>query len=259
MEIIKYFEKDNVKLDVYGTFEQPLFLADQIAEILDMGNIRSSLQSINSNWKKLGTTQNGNQKRIFILEPALYQLVMKSRKKEAVDFQNWIFEDVLPSIRKTGKYEFVHKFSKNLTFNMQTEFDLHTKVVHFMKKRFPECLFTVSLGENQDTSEKRIRSYNMGYIKGNVDMVIHNQNTKYNGYAIEFKSPRGIGILSEEQQEIIKQFSINGFKILISNDYDEIIESLINYFSNVRYPCNCCNRKFKSTDSMKIHKKYFHR
>jgi prophage antirepressor-like protein len=259
MEIIKQFEKDDIKLDIYGTFEQPLFLADQIGEILEITNIRSSIPNINPKWKKLETTQDNNKKRIFILEPALYQLVMKSRKKEAIDFQNWVFEDVLPSIRKTGKYEFVHRFSKNVTFNMQTEFDLHSKVVHFMKKRFPGSLFTVSLGENQDTSEKRIKSHKMGYIKGNVDLVIHNQSTGHNGYAIEFKSPKGIGELSPEQQEIITQYSLNGFKTLISNDYDEIIESLINYFSNVRYPCNGCNRKFKSTDSLKTHKKYFHR
>ena len=32
--------------------------------------------------------------------------------------------------------------------------DLHVKVVSFLKKRYPHSLFTVTLGENQDTALK---------------------------------------------------------------------------------------------------------
>jgi prophage antirepressor-like protein len=41
----------------------------------------------------------------FISEPGLYSLIMSSKMKKAQDFQDWVFEEVLPSIRKTGKYE----------------------------------------------------------------------------------------------------------------------------------------------------------
>lgn len=44
------------------------------------------------------------QLAIFINEPNLYRLIFRSNKQKAVEFQNWIFEEVLPSIRKTGKY-----------------------------------------------------------------------------------------------------------------------------------------------------------
>jgi prophage antirepressor-like protein len=42
-------------------------------------------------------------------EAGLYQLILKSRKPEAVRFQEWVTDEVLPSIRKTGSY--VHKAS----------------------------------------------------------------------------------------------------------------------------------------------------
>lgn len=42
---------------------------------------------------------------IFIAESGLYSLILKSRKKEAEPFQQWVSREVLPSIRKTGKYE----------------------------------------------------------------------------------------------------------------------------------------------------------
>ncbi len=41
----------------------------------------------------------------FINEGNLYRLIIKSRKPEAEPFESWVCDDVLPSIRKTGKYE----------------------------------------------------------------------------------------------------------------------------------------------------------
>lgn len=40
----------------------------------------------------------------MLSEAGLYQLIWKSRKPEAVRFQEWVTEEVLPSIRKTGSY-----------------------------------------------------------------------------------------------------------------------------------------------------------
>jgi hypothetical protein len=41
----------------------------------------------------------------LIGEPGLYRLIFKSRTGRAEDFQRWVFHDVLPAIRKTGRYE----------------------------------------------------------------------------------------------------------------------------------------------------------
>lgn len=50
-------------------------------------------------------TNGGNQQMIFIDEPNLYRCIFQSRKAEAEQFQNWVFEEVLPTLRKTGRYE----------------------------------------------------------------------------------------------------------------------------------------------------------
>ncbi|OOF81823.1 BRO family protein [Rodentibacter caecimuris] len=47
----------------------------------------------------------GKKEAIFINEPNLYRLIIKSRKPEAEPFEAWVFEEVLPQIRKTGKYQ----------------------------------------------------------------------------------------------------------------------------------------------------------
>jgi phage antirepressor YoqD-like protein len=45
----------------------------------------------------------------FVNEAGLYQLIFASRKKEARIFQNWIFNEVLPQIRKTGSYNAIQQ------------------------------------------------------------------------------------------------------------------------------------------------------
>lgn len=51
------------------------------------------------------STPGGEQEVLTVNEPGLYRLIFKCRKKVAKRFQRWVFHDVLPSIRKTGKYE----------------------------------------------------------------------------------------------------------------------------------------------------------
>lgn len=46
----------------------------------------------------------GLQPTKFIPEPDVYRLVMRSRMPEAERFQDWVCEEVLPAIRKTGAY-----------------------------------------------------------------------------------------------------------------------------------------------------------
>lgn len=54
--------------------------------------------------KRYSPTKGGNQEIVFINEPNLYRLIIKSRKPEAEKFEAWVFEEVLPQIRKTGQY-----------------------------------------------------------------------------------------------------------------------------------------------------------
>ena len=53
-------------------------------------------------------TNGGNQKLIFISEPNLYRVIFRSNKPEAINFQNWVFAEVLPILRKTGEYSSPH-------------------------------------------------------------------------------------------------------------------------------------------------------
>ena len=198
---------------------------------------------------------------IYINESGLYSLICGSKLESAKAFKRWVTKDVLPSIRKTGRYAYCmnHKYNNTLTFKIENETDLHVKVVSFLKKRYPHSLFTVTLGENQDTVHKRIDSFKKGYLCGSPDLIINNLHKHYTGFCIEFKSPKGNGILSPDQSMILLQYQNNGFKTLISNDYDQIIEQIIEYFRDVRIKCSYCLRRFISPQSLRNHIKFVHK
>jgi prophage antirepressor-like protein len=85
------------------------FVAKDVCEVL--GYTKSTSAVIDTHCKSEGCTKmvlptnQGDQEQIIINEGNLYRLVLKSRKNEASVFESWVCDEVLPSIRKTGKYE----------------------------------------------------------------------------------------------------------------------------------------------------------
>lgn len=191
---------------------------------------------------------------VFITEPGLYSLIFSSKLYSAKAFQSWVFEKVLPSIRKYGSYN-----PNTQTFKIENEYDLHTKVVAYIRRFHEKAIITAGLGELQDSSNKRIQSYKKGYMKGQPDLIIQNINKYYSGMCIEFKTPLGNGVVSKEQKELLESYEDGGYKCLISNDYDMIIKEINDYMRDVRMKCIYCGGKFLSKNTLVNHKKWFHK
>ena len=117
-----------------------------------------------------GSLKGNEGNTVYINESGLYSLILRSKLECAHIFKRWVTMDVLPSIQKTGRYIeppprrelnndycMDHKYSNMLTFKIENETDLHVKVVSSLKKRYPHSLFTITLGENQDTAFKKNR------------------------------------------------------------------------------------------------------
>ena len=261
MNTLTTFTKDENKITVYGTYEKPLFKASEIGKSLGFVNIRENISKMNPKYKDVRKTDTlgGAQSITFLTEAGLYYLIMRSSKKEAIAFQEWVCMEVLPSIRKTGQYSHQHKQFKICTYKIETEFDLHKKTVNFIRNRYPNSLITATLGENQTTSELRYKSKLMGYDAGSPDIIIQNMHKQYSGFCIEFKSPKGNGTLSDNQIKMLEKYKNNNFKVLVSNDYDEIIENVIKYYEDIRIRCQYCQMKFKNEDTLKSHHRYFHK
>ncbi|TYG33273.1 phage repressor protein, partial [Lonepinella koalarum] len=98
------FKSLPVRIEIKGN--EPFFCLLDVASILGVGN--RSIAKFNFNPKGVEyysiPSNGGLQRTVFINEPNLYRVIFKSRKAEAEEFQNWVFEEVLPQIRKTGQY-----------------------------------------------------------------------------------------------------------------------------------------------------------
>lgn len=86
---------------------EPWFVAKDICDILELEKIDSAIRDLGDDEKGTHTvsTLGGNQRMSVVSESGLYALVFKSRKPEAKAFRKWVTSEVLPAIRKTGRYE----------------------------------------------------------------------------------------------------------------------------------------------------------
>ena len=98
------FEK---KFRVYGDFENPLFLAKDVAIRIeyDLSSINKMLNSVDEDEKvrKNVPTLGGIQEMWFLTEDGLYEVLMLSRKPIAKKWKKKV-KEILKEIRKTGYY-----------------------------------------------------------------------------------------------------------------------------------------------------------
>ncbi|WP_343297665.1 Bro-N domain-containing protein [Pasteurella multocida] len=99
------FKSHPVRVELFKN--EPHFCLTDVCTALEISNATASRFRFNEKGlhKMYTLTNGGKQEVTFINEPNLYRIIFRSNKKEAVEFQNWVFEEVLPQIRKTGKYE----------------------------------------------------------------------------------------------------------------------------------------------------------
>jgi prophage antirepressor-like protein len=91
--------------DAHG---DPWFLAKDVCQALAITNVSQALSRLKSSQISdiiLNDVTGREQEHKILSESGLYKLAMKSRKKIAEEFQDWVTEEVLPTIRKTGSYQ----------------------------------------------------------------------------------------------------------------------------------------------------------
>ena len=194
----------------------------------------------------------------FINEPGFYELVFSSKLEFAKKFRQWVFNTVLPSIRKYGQYKmFDSPWNKMIMIGNET--DLHYKVVQLIRNYYPNSILVAGLGENQDTEDKRLDSYKKGYQRGQPDLMILDFHKDYKGLCIEFKSPTNNYCVSESQLKMKEKYRDNEYAFILSNDYDKISKLIHKYMAGERIPCKYCSKAFKNKKTLNSHYKGIHR
>ena len=269
----KLFEnkKLNVSVRTVRRGEEVLFRAKDVAQSLGYADPKKAVRT--HVWKKNRTTVGevkggdlspllgSHPDTVLLYEPGLYQLVCSSRLPIAEAFQDWVFREVLPAIRKTGSYELPEPKSLcGKQLKLLNETDLHYEVVRYIRRYHPNALIVAGLGEYQDTVQRRCDTYRKGYIGGQPDLIITNPMNGYNGFAIELKTPKGTGDIRDNQVVWLKLLREQGHRTLISNDYTDIVLQIDEYFrvdntanhkkeiANLKRQCNTLQKKLSEEE-----------
>lgn len=118
MDIVKAFNTNDLHTEIVikGTIDEPLFRASDVGVILDISNIRMSINDFDDSEKRAINAVDGTgrlQDITFLTEKGLYKVLVRSRKPIAKKFQDWVF-DVIKQIRLHGRYEMEKKTNETI-------------------------------------------------------------------------------------------------------------------------------------------------
>ncbi|WP_444492134.1 BRO family protein [[Ruminococcus] torques] len=134
---MKLFQNDN-----FGTIRtvildgEPWFVAKDVCDILGTTNptmAMDGLEPFERTKFNLGRQGEAN----IISESGFYTLVLRSRKPIAKPFRIWVTSEVLPAIRKTGKYIAP---SKNKVESMLSDMNCNMKIVYAQINNIEEMI-----------------------------------------------------------------------------------------------------------------------
>jgi anti-repressor protein len=106
--IVKAFEFEGNQVRVEVIDGEPWWVAKDVAEVLEYAwKGIATIAHVPEKWRGVYSVQtpSGVQEMQCFNEQGLYYFLNRSDKPRAFPFQEWIAEKVLPSIRKTGRYE----------------------------------------------------------------------------------------------------------------------------------------------------------
>jgi prophage antirepressor-like protein len=194
MDILKAFSLcgHEYTINIQGTYENPLFQANQIAQLLELKNMHNQICKFNDSQKVLLATESrgGMQKTVFLTESGLYRLLSRSTKPIAEQFQQWICY-VIKEIRLTGEYKLkeqneidkkmAQEREKRNTHNKLLDAYHQRNVVYICKlKDHADNKYVIKIGSTQDIKTRITNIANTyGVIPLIIDMFESQNHTKF--------------------------------------------------------------------------------
>jgi len=216
MEIIKAFNENDLHTEIIikGTYNEPLFRASDIGEILEMGNIRSSIQYFNDDERCVHTmdTSTGPKQVTFLTEKGLYKILFKSRKPIAEKFQNWVCE-VIKEIRLNGIYDLQKELEQQKNEMQQLE--------DIKNKEYEEKLLQQKILEREKILLKEYATI------GSIVYVVKVKNLENGQYVIKIgESRKGISLrYNEHKSKYDECLLLDCFSVQRSKDFESFLHN----------------------------------
>jgi prophage antirepressor-like protein len=104
MSNLTIFQFESHEVRFIGTADSPWWVAADVCAAVDVKNASQAIERLDDDERAMFNI--GRQGEAWCInEPGLYSLILTSRKPQAKRFKKWVTSEVLPSIRKTGKYD----------------------------------------------------------------------------------------------------------------------------------------------------------
>ena len=198
------FEGHNVEVLELGN--KILFNPYNVGECLGLGDsaIRMAISKMNKNQvsklknsdvKDIDFRKLNNAGESFLTESGVYRLIFKSNKDKAEDFQDWVSDEVLPTIRKTGGYV----NNDDLFINTYLPYADNTT-----KSMFKSTLETVRKQNELIEIQKKEISHKEDVIIGLVDEITLAEKRQILTRVVR----KGHGNYKERYSELYKQFQL---------------------------------------------------
>ena len=109
MSALTIFNFENTPVQTIVENNEIFFRATQLAELLQYKNphdaLRKHVDSDDLAKREIVNTINKRAQVLFVNESGMYSLVLSSKLEQAKKVKRWVTSEVLPTIRKTGKYQ----------------------------------------------------------------------------------------------------------------------------------------------------------
>ena len=216
MEIVKAFNTNSLhtEITIKGTLNDPLFRASDIGAILEISNIRTSINEFNETEKVVHamSTHGGTQHVTFLTEKGLYKVFFKSRKPIAEKFQNWVYE-VIKELRINGIYDLQKQLEQKNTEIQQIEESKDKELEMKLKQ--------------QQSLEREKVLLNQYAIIGSIIYIIKVKTFKTGEYIIKIgQSRKGImNRYNEHKHKYDECLLLDCFSVNTSHDFENFLHN----------------------------------
>jgi prophage antirepressor-like protein len=226
---------ENKRVEVLEFNGNILFNPKHVAECLDIKNINDAIANFNEKQKiklrnldiaNTDIRKLNNAGENFLTESGVYKLIFKSRKEEAERFQDWVTDEVLPSIRQTGVYEV-----KGLSKELQAIFAIDKKQQQMeVKVDYLYNHMTIDY-EQQENLNQLARSRAVDLLGWKTSQAYKRVSKK---------------LFSELWRDYKRYFGVNSYKNTARKEYENAREYLIKWSpsTNLRIEIEAINGQF---------------
>lgn len=101
------FNPSNQSVRVETINQEPWFVAKDVCSALQLTDVSMAVSRLDDDEKltQVLLVSGQGRKMWLVNESGLYNLIFQSRKPEAKAFRKWVTGEVLPTLRRTGRYE----------------------------------------------------------------------------------------------------------------------------------------------------------